>query len=229
MTAGTVAHMRPDPAYGVFDTLLVRDGRAVDLDAHVRRLAASVSEVYDDVADVEDLSRRITADAAGLEVARLRTSYSPQSRAWQVEATAISEPQLSPRTLVVRELPGGLGDHKWADRRVVGDPEGADDVLVVDDGWALECGTANVFAVLGGRVVTPALDGRILPGTVRARVLARLRSEAVPVDERPVAVAELATATEVFTTSSIRGVQPVAACHEVAGWPVGPLAGRLRD
>ncbi|HEX3929829.1 MAG TPA: aminotransferase class IV [Nocardioides sp.] len=221
--------MRPDPAYGVFDTLLVRDGRAVDLDAHVRRLAASVSEVYDASVDVEDLSRRIAAGAAGLGTARLRTSYSPEGRAWQAEATAISVPGLSPRTLVARELPGGLGDHKWSDRRAVRDPEGADDVLVVDDGWALECGSATVFAVLGGRVVTPALDGRILPGTVRARVLARLRSEGVPVDERPVAVEELTTAAEVFTTSSIRGVQPVVACHDLASWPVGPLVRRLRD
>ena len=36
----------PDPALGVFETLLVRDGTAQALDAHLARLAASVADLY---------------------------------------------------------------------------------------------------------------------------------------------------------------------------------------
>jgi len=85
-----------------------------------------------------------------------------------------------------------------------------------------------VFAVLAGTVVTPPLDGRILPGTVRAQVLRVLAEEPTPVAERPLPLAELGTATEVFASSSVRGVQPVVACAGVGTWPVGPLAPRLR-
>lgn len=229
MTAGTVSHMRPDPAYGVFDTLLVRDGLAVDLDAHVGRLAGSVLELYGDAVDAGALAARILTDAAGLPLARVRTSYSPSAPGWEIEALRIEPPGLDPRTLGLRNLPGGLGRHKWVDRAPVAvPPDGPPDVLLADDGGVLECGSANLVAVLDDVVVTPPLDGRILPGTVRARVLDQLRASGVPVAERPVSLVELAAASEVFTTSSIRGIQPVVGCAEVGAWPVGPLTMRLR-
>jgi para-aminobenzoate synthetase/4-amino-4-deoxychorismate lyase len=43
--------------------------------------------------------------------------------------------------------------------------------LIVDlDGQVLEAAAANVLIVHGATVVTPPLDERLLPGTVRARV-----------------------------------------------------------
>ncbi|HET7071713.1 MAG TPA: aminotransferase class IV [Nocardioides sp.] len=223
---------RPDADLGVFDTLLVRGGRAVGLGAHVERLARSVRELYGVPVEAGDLASRIAAEAVGavgLATARVRTSYQPTTRGWQVAATRIEEPDLDPWALAVRRVPGGLGRHKWTDRRLVSDPGEADDVLLLDEhGRVLECGTANVFVVLGGVVVTPPRDGRILPGTVRERVLARLRENHEPVEERDVNLAELTQATELFTTSSIRGVQPVARCADVGSWPIGPTTTWLR-
>jgi para-aminobenzoate synthetase/4-amino-4-deoxychorismate lyase len=232
MTGGVVSATvdDPDPAYGVFDTLLVRDGLAVDLDAHLGRLRRSVLELYAVRVDAGELAARVVAEAGGLDRARLRTSYEPDSRRWDVEATRIEEPALDPRTLAPRRLAGGLGPHKWIDRRLVADPGQADDVLVVDeDGSVLECGSANVFAVLEAEVVTPPLDGRILPGTVRARALSRLRERPVAVTEQAIGLDALASAGEVFTTSSIRGVQPVTACVGVGSWQVGPTTTWLRE
>ena len=224
------AEDRPDPSLGVFDTLLVRDGRAVDLEAHVERLARSVRELYGVSVELAALAARIRAAAEGLEVARVRTSYGPARGEWEIEATPIDEPGLEPRTLAVRRIAGGLGDHKWIDRRLVSPADEADDVLLVDDAdLVLECGTANVFAVVGGTVVTPPLDGRILPGTVRARVLDLLRGESARPTERPLSTTELGAATEVFGTSSIRGIQPVVGCPGVGTWPVGAWTIRLRD
>jgi para-aminobenzoate synthetase/4-amino-4-deoxychorismate lyase len=54
-------------------------------------------------------------------------------------------------------------------------------------------------------------------------VLELLRASRIPVVERAVRVAELPSAMEVFTTSSIRGVQPVVGCAGVRSWGVGPL------
>ena len=220
----------PDPALGVFDTLLVRGGRAVDLESHVDRLAGSVRELYDVPVDAGALSGRIRADAEPLGTARVRTSYDPVGGEWLIDARRIEEPGLDPRTLTPRRVAGGLGRHKWVDRRLLADPGDADDVLLVDDsGGLLECGAANVFLVVDGVVVTPPLDGRILPGTTRARVLASLRRHDAAAAERPVALAELARATEVCATSAIRGVQPVIACSEVATWPIGPTTTWLRQ
>ncbi|HEY3529912.1 MAG TPA: aminotransferase class IV [Nocardioides sp.] len=223
-------HDLPDPTLGVFDTLLVRDGHPVALEAHVARLGRSVRELYGVPVEESALATRIGADAEGPGSARVRTSYDPTSGVWQVDVVPIEEPGLEPRTVALRRVRRGLGTHKWVDRRLVADPGAADDVLLVDSAdQVLECGTANVIAVIGGTLVTPPLDGRILPGTVRDRVLDLLRSEDRAPGERPLSTAELASATEVFTTSSIRGVQPVVACPRVGAWPVGPWTTRLHD
>jgi para-aminobenzoate synthetase / 4-amino-4-deoxychorismate lyase len=218
----------PDPALGVFDTLLVREGRPVDPGVHLERVVRSVEELYGVRVDVVALAERLRADVAGMTTARVRTSYDPVRSAWEIEATAIEEPTSEPRSLALRRLPDGLGPHKWIDRRLVAAPA-ANDVLLVDqDDHVLECGTANVFVVLGGVVVTPPLDGRILPGTVRRRVLSILADDGRRSAERVVGLAELASASEVFVTSSIAGVQPVETCAGVGSWPTGPVTGRLR-
>jgi para-aminobenzoate synthetase / 4-amino-4-deoxychorismate lyase len=219
----------PDASYGVFDTLLVRAGRALDLERHVGRLTSSVAELYAVPVDAPGLAARIAAGAFGMELGRVRTSYHPIRDEWEIESTPIEEPEPGSRTLTPLRLPGGLGRHKWRDRRLVEGPRDADDVLLVDDADdVLECGTANVFLVLDGEVVTPPLDGRILPGTVRARVLEMLAGEGRAAAERPVTLSALRAADEVFTTSSIRGVRPVVGCLGVGAWAAGPTADRLR-
>ncbi len=216
-----------DRARGVFDTLLVRDGVPVDLDAHVGRLVRDVEALSGLPVDGPALAERIRADTAGLRTARVRTVY---DGAWQVTVEAITEPGVQPRTLAPRRVEVGLGAHKWADRRLVADPDGADDVLLVDaDDQLLECGTANVFVVLDDRVVTPPLDGRILAGTVRARVLDLLRGHDVPVAEEVVTLGQLQGAVAAFTTSSVRGVQPVVDVRGVGHWSTWAMAAWVRD
>jgi len=220
----------PDPVLGVFDTLLVRDGRAVDLDSHLDRLVRDVEDLTGRPVDRDDVSRRILDAVAGTPTARVRTEYDGE---WRVRVEAIVEPGLLRRVLAPRRVEAGLGAHKWADRRLVSDAllaGGADDVLLVDtDDRLLECGSANVFVVLDDRVVTPPLDGRILAGTVRARLLTLLRRHGVPVTERPVALPELAAAVEVLTSSSVRGVQPVVEIQGVGTWAPGRLTRWLRE
>ena len=221
---------RPDPELGVFDTLLVRDREPVALSAHVARLADSVVRLYDVPVDRDALVDRIRKDAAVTRTARVRTSYAPSVGDWVIETLAIDEPAFEPSTLAVRRLPGGLGEHKWSDRRLLADAGTADDLLLVDEaGLLLEAGRANVFVVLDDLVVTPPLDDRILPGTTRARVLSLLHDHRIPAVERPVSIAELASAVEVFTTSSIRGVQPVGGCEGVGTWLVGSLTSWVSD
>ena len=108
-------------------------------------------------------------------------------------------------------------------------------LLLVDaDGSVLETDRANVFALVSGVLRTPATDGRILPGIMRARVLAAARLAGLPVTEGRLVLAELLAADEVLVTNSIRGVLPVlAADGRAGGWPPGPvtasLAAAVRD
>ncbi len=77
-------------------------------------------------------------------------------------------------------------------------------MLVDTDGSVLEAAYANVWLVEGEELITPPADGRLLPGTERAALLAadpRAREE-------PVDLARLTRADAVFLTSSIRGRHP---------------------
>ena len=218
----------PDPAAGVFDTLLVQAGAPVALDAHVRRLAASVRELYGDTLDPGALAREVSAAvASGPALQRVRLVFVPGA-AVSVEAAPLAARPRGPWHLVVRRVPGGWGRHKWCDRSLLeewGDPAdpSVDPLLIDQDHHLLESGRGNVFVVGDGEVATPPLDGRILPGITRAAVLEILAGLGIGCRSRPVPLDELAAADEVFVTSSISGVRPVATCDVAGPWATGPV------
>ncbi|MFE7629797.1 bifunctional anthranilate synthase component I family protein/class IV aminotransferase [Kocuria sp. NPDC057446] len=228
----------PVRAEGVFTTLLVREGAPVDLPAHLERLGASCLACWG-AALPADVRAQVVDRAAALPGPhRLRITALPAPEGAvtvTIAATALPAEPVPPWRLVPVRLPGGLGGHKWADRRVLAhEPvpglwsRSCDPLLVDADGTLLETGRANVFVVVDGAVLTPPADGRILPGVVRARVLAALRAAGADVRERPVRWEELARATEVFVTNSVAGVHPVGAVDGAGRWEPGPVLGSLR-
>ena len=56
-------------------------------------------------------------------------------------------------------------------------------------------------------MLTPAPDGRLLPGTVRAELLASLRRLGVEVAEQPLSLERVEAADAVLLSSSIRGLR----------------------
>jgi branched-chain amino acid aminotransferase len=107
---------------------------------------------------------------------------------------------------------------------------GAAEALVVDgEGNAVEGATSNVFAVLGGVLVTPPESAGILAGITRRHVLAAARASGMRAEEASLPLTALYAADEAFITSSIREVLPVVRVDERvigAGRP-GPIARRL--
>jgi len=220
-----------DLAQGVFTTLLVLDGEPVDLEAHVARLDASVRAVYASTvrAGLEEAIRRKASGLIGRH--RLRVDAVPDASAPEVQVRLSTAELKRPATawrLVPQIVPGGLGQHKWADRSAIG-PTGPDfDPLLIDtDGSILESGRANVFVVLDDGVHTPPLDGRILPGTARARIIEQLTAASIPVLQRRLASDDLARASEVFVSNTLRGVVPVTSIDGMGAWPAGPVSAAL--
>jgi para-aminobenzoate synthetase/4-amino-4-deoxychorismate lyase len=200
---------RPDPARGVFETVLVERGRPVALEQHLERLARSARELYGAALPPTLLAGAVAAAAQTRERSRLRVladpdgavriSVSPAGPLYALQYPA----RLEPFT-----LPGGLGAYKWRDRRLFDAlaalARGAVPLLVDTDGCVLEAAHANVWIIEDDELITPPADGRILPGTVRAAVLAgghSAREESIDLDR-------LADADEVFLTSSISGRHP---------------------
>jgi para-aminobenzoate synthetase/4-amino-4-deoxychorismate lyase len=201
---------RPDPALGVFDTLLVQDGRPVALECHLARLAASVAELYG-AALPTTLAAGVHAAAADAASptgrARLRIDADPDGTVRITVSPARVRPE-HPLVLKPFALPGGLGAHKWRDRRLLDAltalHPGMVPILVDTDGLVLEAASANVWIVEGDALITPPADGRILPGTTRAALLA----DEPAAREEPIPFERLASADSVFLSSSINDRLP---------------------
>lgn len=222
-----------DESAGIYDTLLVEDGHVVELDAHLARLDASVRAVYGTTirAGLDEAVGRRAAGLTGRH--RLRVDAVPDGSDVAVSITTRPLDDAGAAwTLTPRSMPsGGLGQHKWADRRALAHdgPPDRDLLLIADDGSVLETSRANIFVVHDDAVLTPPTDGRILPGTTRARVVELLRDAGVPVFQRRLTTADLAAATEVFATNALRGVVPVIACDGVGQWPAGRTTSWVRE
>ncbi len=95
---------------------------------------------------------------------------------------------------------------------------GAEEAILMDDGFVREGASSNFFAVRNGGIVTHPLDERILPGVVRDRVIGLALSAKIRVDERPLREAELFDLDEAFITSTTQGVMPIS---EIDGRVIG--------
>jgi para-aminobenzoate synthetase/4-amino-4-deoxychorismate lyase len=187
---------RPDPAQGVFETILARDGEAQRLDDHLTRMTASLTELFD-AALPGETRNLVERAAAEIGDGRVRLDARPdgtlliETGALRARATSILTPVC---------VPGGLGPHKWADRRLL-EALGEGALLVDLDGLVLEAAYANVVIVEGEELVTPPRDGRILPGVGLAALAAR---------EEPIDLDRLARADAVLRgVWAVRGELPL--------------------
>ena len=104
-----------------------------------------------------------------------------------------------------------------------------------------EVGTMNVFFKIGGKVVTPALNGSILPGITRDSAISLIKNFGYEVEERPLALEELKDAyaagqlEEAFGTGTAAVVSPIGeliidgAHLALSGGEIGPLSHKLYD
>ncbi len=79
---------------------------------------------------------------------------------------------------------------------------GADDAILVRDGFLTEATASNVFIIVGSTLVTPPLSNYILPGITREAILEIAREAGIDCDERPVPVDELFRADGIFLTGT---------------------------
>jgi len=92
---------------------------------------------------------------------------------------------------------------------------GADDSVLIRNGYVTEASASNVYIVKNGVLITPPTSNSILHGITRQLVLSLARADGIAVEEREISVEELDEADEVIISS---------AGHEV--WPVGSVNGK---
>jgi para-aminobenzoate synthetase/4-amino-4-deoxychorismate lyase len=226
-----------DPDRGVFETMLVLDGRPVELDAHLDRLATSLNALFE-AEPPGDIRELVLAHAQGIQHGRLRLTVVPESGRLKAEVTAteIEPVQVFPppdRGVALRSVvvTGGLGAHKWADRRLLeraaaAAAPGELPLLVDVDGAALEASRGSLFSAGDGWLATPPTDGRILPSIARRQAIEVARAEGIEAREERLTVDDLRRG-EVFLAGSVRGVEPVSSLDGVELGPPGEVSARI--
>ncbi len=125
----------------------------------------------------------------------------------------------------VRSSIGGTGEAKclgnYAASMKAGElaeEKGFDQVLWLDakeKKYVEEVGSMNMFFVIGGEVVTPALVGSILPGITRKSCLHILRDKGYRVSERRISIGEVIAAAESGTLEEAFGTGTAAVISPV--------------
>ena len=111
----------------------------------------------------------------------------------------------------------------------------------VEQKYIEEVGAMNIFFVIDGEVVTPALQGSILPGITRKSAIEVCKSKGIKVSERRISIQEIADAydagklDEVFGTGTAAVISPVGHLKwndkvmEINGNKIGAISQMLYD
>ena len=215
--------------FAPFETMGARGGDVPLWSRHLERLAASAARL--EIAFEPAPALRAAAAEVLLKNGHaddvLRLSLVPTGTRAQV---VLSSRRRSPIRVVkllptILERPGGAppADVKAEPRRFYDlvrqqaqDGEADDGIVVGLDGALLETALGNLWLRLDGEWVTPALDGRVLPGVGRAVLLEAAAREGVPCCERALDFADLHRAEAVAHSNAVHGPRPACLVGERA-------------
>jgi para-aminobenzoate synthetase/4-amino-4-deoxychorismate lyase len=190
----------------LIETMRVVAGTLPDLDGHMARLSASAAHLGHRLA-ADDVRAACVAAAAGQD-GRLRLVLAP-SGAWAIQLSPLPPPLPNPLRVKIVPLPVAPDDwrlcHKTSDRAFYDNARraaGADEVIFVrPDGQLTEGSFTCLFVARDGRLLTPPAALGLLPGVLRARLLAD--GTAV---EAPLTAADLAGGF--WLGNALRGLMP---------------------
>lgn len=235
----------------VFETAKIDRGRPFALSRHHARLERSAAGLGLPPVDLTVIAKGIDAVLAGepIDFGRLRYSVTGgvgplgsdrggADLTYIVLAAPQPRPSVSGRLTVVpwtrneRSAVAGLKTTSYAENVVAlarAKEVGATEAVFGNTrGELCECTGSNVFVVVDGEVLTPPVESGLLPGITRELVLEWASDAGVPIREVSLPLDVLATADEVFITSSTKDVLPIHAVDD-RDLPVGPVSAGLRD
>lgn len=209
---------------GAFETLRLHGGRPFLLERHLARLGRSLAAVGLElppgaaalVPGLPELARRADAPSALVRI-MATAGAAPGSGGPGPRVVALLKPVpappdgpvavgLAPFSHDARSPLAGVKSLSYLShylQRERAEREGRlDDLMLDHEGCVTEGTVSNAFAVRGGRLVTPPVATGILPGVTRGVVLELAAGLGLPLDERPLPVAELAEVDEFFLTGA---------------------------
>lgn len=245
-------------ADGVYEVCAVLDGRLVDNDAHLARLARSLAAIELDCAlsreDIVTIQRELVARnrlSEGLVYMQVTRGAADRDFAFPDNATPTFVAFAQARRIVGAPAAEtgvaaiSVPDLRWSRRDIksvallgqvlakqAARRAGAAEAFMVEDGFVTEGASSSVFIVTKAReIVTRPLSTALLPGCTRQAVLALANERQMQLVERAFTVDEVNAAAECFFTSATAFVMPVVTLdgRPIGDGKPGPATRRLRD
>lgn len=246
-------------ADGIYEVTAVLQGKLVDFDLHLARLARSLREMALDLPlDAAQLlavhreliaRNELTEGLVYMQVTRgvedrnflYPPAGSPLTVVLYTQAKVVLDSPLAKRGMNIIGLPDlrwGRSDIKTTQllyacmAKEQAKARGADDAWLVKDGWVTEGTSNNAFIIThDGAVVTRELSRALLPGVTRGALIELVRENDLRFEERAYTLEEAAAAAEAFITSSTSFVYPVVSIDGqlVGDGKPGKLTRRLRQ
>ena len=245
-------------ADGVYEVAAVIDGRLVDNDAHLSRLAHSLNELQLEssapMTEIVEIERAlvarngVTEGLVYLQITRgaaerdfsFPKNVSPTLVAFTQKKNILASPAAETGVKVVT-----VPDLRWARRDIksvallaqvlakqAATEAGCQEAWMIDgDGRVTEGSSSTAFIITrSGGIVTRPNSTEILPGCTRRAVMALAEAEGLAIEERAFSVAEAQDAAEAFLTSASNLVLPIVAVDgcSIGTGVPGALARRLR-
>lgn len=223
---------------GLFETLLVRQGRPVWLDEHLVRLALGCERLALDFPEqkLREEIRQLLAEHAihygvlrislsrcgdggrGYQSAtrrcnrllRLAETAPPARETWQGIKAFVCKTRLPEQAALAGIKHNNRLAHilARAERPPAQFPEG---LMLSQSGRVVEGISSNVFLVADGALLTPILDLAGVAGIVRQKVMECAAGQGLEVRERGLTLDDVFRARELFFCSSLAGIVPVNA------------------
>ncbi|MHC8306827.1 aminodeoxychorismate lyase [Pseudomonas sp. PB3P13] len=238
---------------GLFETIAVRNGKAVLLERHLERLhegcrrlalnldhAAMATELVTYARTLSDgVLKLIVTRGDGLRgyapdpSAQARRILQGNSPAAYPAANAEQGVRLFPCATRLSRQPllAGLKHLNRLEQVIARaewqDAEHAEGLMLDLAGRVIEGVFSNVFLVRDGVLITADLKRCGVAGVMRAELLFQAKSSGIPTQITDISLEHLQWADEVFVCNSVYGIWPVRAFAALS-WPVGPVTRKLQ-
>lgn len=218
--------------YGVFETMLFRNGYIVSFDAHMNRLQSSLSYLNMTPISKEYIVTLINKETENIDL----TCY-------VIKLTCLLDESITKVVVTTREMPYHKKDYDDGYRLTISKSYrhsknlmfkhkttsiissklemghiknlGYQESIHLNENNHITEGIySNIFFVKQGCLHTPNLDCGVLPGITRNRVIDLSKKLGVPIKIGYYGIKDLTASDEVFLTSSVLGLMPVASFEE---------------
>ena len=244
-------------ADGIYEVTAVVNGKLVDHEPHMERLARSLKEIRMDwpcsAAEITAMHHELVRRNALKEgIIYMQITRGSADRDFKfpkdVKPTLVAFTQVSRIVDNPNAVTGvkviSVPDIRWARRDIksvmllapvlgkqAAYEAGAFEAWMVEDGFVTEGTSSNAYIIKDGKVITRGLSNHILAGCTRRSLFRLAEEHGVAIEERRFTIEEAYAADEAFLTSASQFVLPIVEIdgHRIGGGQPGPVARKLRD